>query len=274
MERIPPVAIGLPVYNGEKYLAESIESVLAQDFGDFDFLISDNCSTDSTWEICNHYASKDDRIRLNRNENNLGSIANFQLVLDQTKSKYFMWHAHDDLLHSTYINKCLSFLEQHDDYIICFSKVTHIDKKGRPYRSVLADETRNENSSIIRFKRHCQNGFPVYAIYGLIRRSVWQQVKPLPRVASGVDVVLIAELTLYGKTHQLNEALRYLRQFTSVEDSMRNLISWGPSGALGSRNKIAFLPLLRRYSALRSRIIGASRIDPYTKDQLIKTLRY
>ena len=57
------VAIGLPVYNGDNYLAAAIESILAQSYGDFDFLISDNASTDGTEEICQAYAKRDSRIR-------------------------------------------------------------------------------------------------------------------------------------------------------------------------------------------------------------------
>ncbi|MGC8603009.1 MAG: glycosyltransferase [Desulfomonilaceae bacterium] len=270
MGRIPPVAIGLPVYNGEKYLAESIESVLAQDFGDFDFLISDNCSTDSTWEICNYYSLKDRRIRLNRNEKNLGAIGNFEFVLNNTDSKYFMWHSHDDLLDPSYVAECFSFLEQHDEYNICFSKVALIDENGRPYICELANETRDEDSPILRFKHHCESGFPVYFIYGLIRRKVWRQIEPIPRMVKGVDRLLGAELAIYGKMYQINQTLRYFRTSTAPDAIMRNLITWGPQGLLAARNPIAFLPVTRWRLVLISRINRATQLDHDIKSQLIK----
>jgi glycosyltransferase involved in cell wall biosynthesis len=55
------VSIGMPVYNGEKYIREALDSLLSQTFTDFELIISDNCSTDSTPEICKEYASKNRR---------------------------------------------------------------------------------------------------------------------------------------------------------------------------------------------------------------------
>ena len=80
METRPRISIGLPVYNSERYLRHSVESMLGQTFGDFELVISDNASTDSTWEICSEYARMDDRIRLYRNEKNFGAAENFNRV--------------------------------------------------------------------------------------------------------------------------------------------------------------------------------------------------
>ena len=95
---IPKITIGLPVYNGDKFLKECIESILNQTFLDFELLISDNASTDSTSEICSAYALQDKRICYSRNLKNIGMIENFKHVLDIAKGKYFMWIAADDLL--------------------------------------------------------------------------------------------------------------------------------------------------------------------------------
>ena len=89
------VAIGLPVYNGDNYLAAAIESILAQSYGDFDFLISDNASTDGTEEICRAYAQRDRRIRYIRQAQNVGAAANYNLIVPMTDSPYFKWAAHD-----------------------------------------------------------------------------------------------------------------------------------------------------------------------------------
>jgi glycosyltransferase involved in cell wall biosynthesis len=94
--KTPQVSIGMPVYNGESFIREALDSLLAQTFTDFELIISDNASTDGTEAICREYAAKDDRIRYVRQAENRGGLANFQFVLDEAVGEYFMWAAADD----------------------------------------------------------------------------------------------------------------------------------------------------------------------------------
>lgn len=96
-KHIPKVSIGMPVYNGEKYIREALDSLLAQTLTNFELIISDNASTDTTAEICKEYAKKDSRIRYVRQIENLGPSANFEFVLREAKASYFMWAACDDV---------------------------------------------------------------------------------------------------------------------------------------------------------------------------------
>ena len=82
MTKQPRVSIGIPVYNGENYLAEALDSLLRQSFGDFELLISDNASTDRTQEICRAYAARDARIRYVRQDRNIGAGPNHNRVLE------------------------------------------------------------------------------------------------------------------------------------------------------------------------------------------------
>ena len=93
----PLVSIGMPVYNGERFIRQALDSLLAQDCENFELIISDNASADGTQEICLEYAAQDGRIRYYRNENNLGALANFNRVLGLAQGPYFMWAAHDDV---------------------------------------------------------------------------------------------------------------------------------------------------------------------------------
>lgn len=93
---VPLVSIGLPVYNGENYVREAIDSLLAQTLSDFELLISDNASTDGTRRICEAYARVDNRVRYLRQNENIGAGRNFEYVLDHARGQYFMWAAHDD----------------------------------------------------------------------------------------------------------------------------------------------------------------------------------
>jgi glycosyltransferase involved in cell wall biosynthesis len=108
----PLVSIGMPVYNGEKYIRQALDSLLAQDYGHFELIISDNASTDGTAEICREYVAKDDRIRYCRNETNLGAVRNFNRVFELSSGKYFMWAATDNMLSSIFISCCFSLLQQ------------------------------------------------------------------------------------------------------------------------------------------------------------------
>ncbi|WP_081588053.1 glycosyltransferase family 2 protein [Gloeocapsa sp. PCC 7428] len=93
----PRISIGMPVYNGEPYLKDAINSILNQTFEDFELIISDNGSTDRTEEICRTIASQDQRVRYYRNEQNLGAGWNFNRVVDLATGEYFRWACHDDI---------------------------------------------------------------------------------------------------------------------------------------------------------------------------------
>ena len=267
MDRIVPVAIGLPVYNGEKSLAQSIESVLAQDFGDFDFLISDNCSTDSTWEICNHYASKDKRIRLNRFKKNFGCIRNFNSVLNNTKSKYFMWHAHDDLLDSQYVGKCHRFLEENDDYALCCTKVIRLDKDIKPLSLCRINEERAENGVLERIEKYWANGAYTECIYGLIRRHVLDRIGDLPLTPMFSDLILVSEIILHGKVHQIDEFLRHRSLPTGPKAVLLNFKNHGPQTCLGTRLPISVLPFTKLYTAFASRI---DRVPSLSREEKLR----
>jgi glycosyltransferase involved in cell wall biosynthesis len=107
----PLLTIGMPVYNGEKFIAEAIEALLAQSFTDFQLVVSDNCSTDKTKYICQHYYEKDPRVKLFLQKNNVGPAKNFISLLEQCSTEYFMWAAADDLWHPSFIASCIKELE-------------------------------------------------------------------------------------------------------------------------------------------------------------------
>jgi len=114
----PRVSIGLPVYNGENYLEEAIDSILAQTYKDFELIISDNASTDRTPDICQAYANKDPRIRYYRNEKNIGAAVNFNRVFELSSSEYFKWAAHDDIIAPDYISECIEILDNDDSIVL------------------------------------------------------------------------------------------------------------------------------------------------------------
>jgi glycosyltransferase involved in cell wall biosynthesis len=99
----PSVSIGMPAFNDEKHVTRALDSLLAQTYTNFELIISDNCSTDGTWMILKNYASKDRRIRLYRQKENIGALKNFSFVLDQARAEYFMLAASDDYWDSRFV---------------------------------------------------------------------------------------------------------------------------------------------------------------------------
>jgi len=114
---MPKVTIGLPVFNGEKYVQNALTSLLSQTFSDFELIISDNASTDSTQMICEEFANKDKRIKYFRQKNNIGIFHNYKFVLKQASCDYFQWAAADDLWNPEFLEKNICILENDDTLI-------------------------------------------------------------------------------------------------------------------------------------------------------------
>src|ERR1041385_3327059 len=109
--RTPKVSVGLPVYNAENYLDDTLRNLLSQSYRDFELIISDNASTDTTEEICRDYAAKDQRIMYQRNNCNMGIAWNHNRVFHLSSGEFFMWAAHDDVRTTDYISQCVAALE-------------------------------------------------------------------------------------------------------------------------------------------------------------------
>ena len=124
----PRVSIGLPVYNGERYLEQALNSILGQTYTDFELIISDNASSDRTKAICEEFRSKDQRIRYYRNEVNLGAGPNHDLVFRRSKGKYFKWFGYDDLIAPNFLSRCIEILDRYHTVVLCTPKTKIIDE--------------------------------------------------------------------------------------------------------------------------------------------------
>ena len=127
----PRVSIGLPIYNAEQFLEETLRSLLSQTVPDFELIITDNASTDNTQNICQAYAARDDRIRYYRNEQNIGCDPNFNRVFSLSRGKYFKWAAFDDVCAPNFLEVCLEVLDNEPQVILCYPKTKLIDLEGK-----------------------------------------------------------------------------------------------------------------------------------------------
>ena len=128
----PKISVGIPVYNGEKFVRKSIESVLRQTYGNFELIISDNASTDSTSDICTEFLTKDSRIKFVRQDKNMGSIWNFNFLLQKAVGEYFVWVAADTIILPEFLERNINLLESQDKAVGCISKIkiahAYVDK--------------------------------------------------------------------------------------------------------------------------------------------------
>ena len=227
------VSIGLPVYNGENFLTEALNSILAQTFKDFELIISDNASTDKTKEICQEYEAKDARIRYYRHQQNLGASWNYNWVFQLSRGKYFKWAAHDDVCTPEFLEKCVKILEQNPSVVLCHPRVRVIDKQGNLFDDPeLYVKLTNANvklktdspkpqerfGDLISFPHSC------YQIFGVIRTDILKKTS-LIKGYGGADRTLLAKLALWGEFYEVPEYLFFLRRHPeqSINISVRSI---------------------------------------------------
>lgn len=206
----PRVTIGLPIYNGQNYLAETMDSVLAQTYTDFELIICDNASTDGTEAICRAYAAQDGRIRYARNEENIGASANYNRVFEMGRGAYFKWAAHDDLLAPTFLARCVEVLDHNPDVVLAYTQAKAIDDKGNVVKVYPGKRYFNSPVPRRRFYEFVLDPHPVVAVFGLMRREVLGRTRLIGKYA-GSDRPLLSELSLLGKFYEVPEHLFFYR---------------------------------------------------------------
>ena len=206
----PRVSVGLPVYNGEKYVAEAIESILAQTYTDWELIITDNCSEDATEEICRPYVERDERIRYYRYARNLGAGPNQNQLLNWVRGVYFIWIMHDDVYGPRTLELCVEALDRNPDAVLSYPRMIDVDAEGR----VIAPH--DENCHLVDEQPHRRVGKCVVraiicnAALGLIRvESLWKT--RLIGDYRGSDHTMLAELSMIGKFYEVPERLYYRR---------------------------------------------------------------
>jgi glycosyltransferase involved in cell wall biosynthesis len=205
------VSIGMPIYNESKYISETIESVLNQEFRDFQLIISDNASTDNTLSICQKYAAQDSRIRIIQNDTNIGASDNFKKVFEESNSQYFVWMAGHDLWHSQFLSKCIDGLDQNSSVVLYYPKSICIDDTDQNLGVIGRGIDTRGLDPVSRFQVVLWGMGYGSPIYGLLRSSALKQVT-LGTKTVGPDNILLNELSLLGDLAYLDEPLQYVRK--------------------------------------------------------------
>jgi glycosyltransferase involved in cell wall biosynthesis len=254
----PRVTIGLPVYNGERWLTESVDSILAQTFRDFELIICDNASTDGTEAICRHYAESDPRVRYSRNAANIGGMQNASLVFQLARAEYFRWAAHDDRCEPTLLERLVEELDNRPEVVVVVSPSISIDSRGERLQNFLVGKAegtlwfRQRDRMLLtddagvhrptegiagrpsrRFREVILTRGPCEATYGLIRSDILRRTC-LQRPYTSSDVVMVSDLALRGPFYVIDEPLFFKRWHSANVRKER-----GPARMVWSRPDLA-----------------------------------
>ena len=206
---VPRLSLGLPVYNGERYLADAVDALLAQTFTDFELIISDNGSADRTAEIARHYASIDPRVRFIQHPQNRGSTFNHNFVIEEARGEFFKWVSDDDLYAPNLLERCIEALDSRPEVALAHAWTAFIDEAGRITNPIDYGLTTDVPDAVARFRSvlYTDGGDD---IYGVIRMAVLRDTKPFGSY-HWADRTFVAELALRGQFHNVPDFLYFRR---------------------------------------------------------------
>ncbi len=229
-KRVATVSIGMPVYNGEKYIREALDTLLDQSFVDFDLLISDNASTDATESICLEYAERDARITYVRQQSNIGAAANFRYVLQHAAGKYFMWAAYDDRWSRDWLEKLHGVFAE-PEVGMAFGQVAHIDAAGHamshPANGVNFEYGYSASPVVrqIGFYLAFEGQGKANSIYSLYKRELFRPLDDMwSEVISGrllYDYTIVYGCLRHNKIKQVEQATLFKRVHGECEGASR-----------------------------------------------------
>ncbi len=252
-QNFPRVSVGLPVYNGERYVRQAIESILSQSFPDLELIISDNASSDATEGICKEYAARDPRVRYYRSDRNRGAAWNHNRVVDLARGEYFKWQCHDDYCDGTFLEKCLAILQSNRNVVLCYPRFVRVDEQGR-WLGIKSSRVSGGAEAVERFRSLIYRRDSCEEIYGVTPTAVVRKTALIGPYSNSDDTFL-AELILHGQFRQISEPLFFYRihpaQSTSSYRSRTARMAWfNPSAR---RFSLPFLRLFLGYLSVVSR---------------------
>jgi len=211
----PRLSIGLPVYNGEEYLAQSLDAVLGQTYTDFELILSSNASTDGTDDICREYERQDSRITFYRQDRNIGAAPHHDFVFRKSHGELFKWASGDDLWARDLVARCVALLDEHPDAILAHTFTAAIDGddnviQALDYPLTTAAPDAPERLRSMLFDGDLPGAIRADDFYGVIRADVLRRVKPHGSFYHA-DQVFMAELVLHGRFLEVPEWLYFRR---------------------------------------------------------------
>lgn len=217
----PTVSIGLPVFNGERFLARALDSLLAQTFRDFEVIVSDNASTDQTEQIGRAYAARDQRILYFRNSTATGAAKNFNRAFELSAGKYFKWMSHNEWLAPRYLEQSIAAMETDPSVVLCSCAVVVIDDdesyaSDPTYLAWSEEATQahgvDSSKAYKRFHQMLWSATGPDPVYCLVRADAVRKTQPL-RDSAEAHKLFALSLSLVGPFLHLAEPLAFRTRF-------------------------------------------------------------
>lgn len=223
------VSVGLPVYNGARYLRQTLDSLLAQTYQNYEIIISDNASEDETEAICRVYEARDPRVRYYRSEQNKGPFWNYKRVYELASGEYFMWHAHDDLRDPRCLSLCVDAFCRNPNAVMCCMDVTVIDENGRELPDLPIYRVYHPTGATmyerLRSIARSRIGTDYYALF---KTAIIPSTRFGEIMVWGGDTVFTAEVCMRGDVIAVPEKLFHYRLFEKTEEQIATtLTGWG-----------------------------------------------
>lgn len=251
MKFLNKISIGMPVFNGEKYLREAIISILNQSYENFELIISDNASNDKTETICNEFVNIDGRVKYYRKKVNVGAADNYNFVFHESSGEYFKWAAHDDIIRADFLSRCAEVLDNDPDCVLAHPRTVLINSTGEATSCYLDNLHSLDPSPAARLARWIlpKEGM-CNPVFGLLRRNVMATTLLHGNYLSA-DRVFLAEMALRGTIREIDDAL-FLRRVhaemsTRAHASHRELSEWF-TGQHARGFRFKYWRLLREYA--------------------------
>lgn len=221
MTKPPRISIGIPAYNAAAHIGFTLEGLLAQGFGDFEVIVSDNASTDATRDVVENYMLRDARIRYERQTINIGANPNYSHVVRLARGEFFKWSSSSDWCAPAFLECCLNELLAHDDTVLVAPRTFLFQdnpSKSEEYASDIAilDEAPSARLARLHSVLALNN-----SINGLIRKSALRSTR-LIDTYRGADIVLMGHLALLGKFRLLEQRLFYRRMEQATATALQN----------------------------------------------------
>ncbi len=221
---LPEITACLPVYNGEKFLARTIESLLAQDYPNVRILISDNASNDATEDICRNYAGKYDRIEYTRNTTNIGPGPNADKLVRMCTSPFLLWASDHDIWHPNFISRLIPEILANDEILLVYARTVIIDVTDTVIEhapDIL--DTRGLNR-VDRFAKIMREYTWGNMNFGIFRTNALRRTSERSYNVVGPDHVIMVRLSLEGSIAQIDEPLFYRRRKRPEEDADKSRV--------------------------------------------------
>lgn len=232
----PKVSIGFPVYNGEASMRRALDSLLGQDFTDFELVISDNASTDQTRRIGEEYADRDARVRFDRSERNVGAVGNFKRVLDLARGEYFMWAARDDAWCPGFVAALVRELDAHPEAGVAMTAVDRVFEDGALHdriRFVGDDDPNRKDHAALIAATLSPLKYNLY-VYGLFRADLLRKATAICPDLPAWDRWLVLVVAFASRFRYVDEVLHVRTVYrgarkSQLKDGVRAELGLGPT---------------------------------------------